>query len=55
MAIEQVNLDVRLALEDVTALLFGPARDKGLGLVAHVDHDVPRGLREMPADCGRSC
>lgn len=50
VVLEDLDLDVRLALEDVTALLFGPAREKGLGIVAHVDRDIPHGLR---GDSGR--
>lgn len=44
VAVEDFDLDVRLVLEDVTALMLGAARKKGLEIVAQVDHDVPRGL-----------
>jgi two-component system sensor histidine kinase/response regulator len=48
--IDDVDLDPRLTLEDVVALFVGPARAKGLGIVAHIDRDVPRALR---GDAGR--
>jgi two-component system, sensor histidine kinase and response regulator len=50
VALEEGPLDVRLVLEEVTALLLGPAQDKGLEIVDQVDHDVPRGVR---GDTGR--
>jgi PAS domain S-box-containing protein len=50
IVVEEHALDVRLVLEDVTALLITPAQAKGLGIVANVDHAVPRRLR---GDAGR--
>ena len=50
VTVDDLDLDVRLVLEDATALLLKPARDRGLDIVTHVDRAVPRGLR---GDAGR--
>ncbi|HJQ27694.1 MAG TPA: PAS domain S-box protein, partial [Rubrobacter sp.] len=48
MRLENLDFDLRSAVEDVTVLLGGRAQDKGLELASLVEYDVPDALRGDP-------
>ena len=48
MRLENINLDLRSTVEDVTVLLGGRAQDKGLELASLIEPDVPGALRGDP-------
>ncbi len=48
MRLENIYLDLRSTVEDVTVLLGGRAQDKGLELASLVEHDVPEALSGDP-------
>ena len=48
MRLEDIDFDLRSAVEDVTVLLGGRAQAKGLELASLVEYDVPKDLRGDP-------
>jgi two-component system, sensor histidine kinase and response regulator len=48
MRLENIDFDLRSAVEDVTVLLGGKAQDKGLELASLIEYDVPEALRGDP-------
>ncbi|HET7271607.1 MAG TPA: PAS domain S-box protein, partial [Rubrobacter sp.] len=48
MRLENLDFELRSAVEDVTVLLGGRAHDKGLELASLVEYDVPEALRGDP-------
>jgi two-component system, sensor histidine kinase and response regulator len=48
MRLENIDFDLRAAVDDVTMLLAGRAHDKGLELAGLIEHDVPYALRGDP-------
>ena len=49
MRLENIDLDLRSTVEDVTVLLAGRAQDKDLELASLIEPDVPGALRGDPA------